>query len=175
MIRYSLKCAEGHGFESWFQSADAYDKLLGAGMVVCTQCGSSEVAKALMAPRVRPARTAARIEAGAADGTADEAAPTETGETAATLADAATPKETTTALSAPASELERAIAALKKQVEANSDYVGTDFAKQARDMYLGDAPARSIHGEAKLEDAKALIEDGVPVLPLPFAPNRKMN
>ncbi|OIQ27447.1 MAG: hypothetical protein BM562_14620 [Alphaproteobacteria bacterium MedPE-SWcel] len=171
MIRYSLKCAEGHGFESWFQSAQAYDKLLGAGMVVCTQCGSCEVEKALMAPRVRPARAAAG------------AIPPETPETAgasaaptATATDGPVPQQAAAApLSAPRSELETAIAALRKQVEANSDYVGTDFAKQARDMYLGDTPARSIHGEAKLEDAKALIDDGVPVLPLPFAPNRKMN
>ena len=54
MIRYALKCAEGHSFESWFQSASAYDKLAAAGMVTCAVCGSSSVEKAIMAPRVRP-------------------------------------------------------------------------------------------------------------------------
>ena len=42
-------------------------------------------------------------------------------------------------------------------------------------MHLGDSPERAIHGEAKPEEAKALIEEGVPVVPLPFLPNRKTN
>ena len=162
MIRYALKCAEGHGFESWFQSAEAYEKLRGAGLVACTECGSTSVEKALMAPRVRPGRAATTV-----------ATPEEPGETQPAVAGTAPPAPTS--LAAPANELEAAITELKKQVEANSDYVGTDFAKQARDMYLGETPKRSIHGEAKPEEAKALIEDGVPVLPLPYAPTRKTN
>lgn len=167
MIRYALKCAEGHGFESWFQSAAAYDKLVEANMVACTQCGSTQVEKALMAPRVSPGRKAAMPA---------EAEPSPSDRPAVTPAVPVpqTPQQAAP-LSAPASDLEKAITELKKQVEANSDYVGKDFVKQARDMHLGDAPVRSIHGEAKIEDAKALIDDGVPVLPLPFTPNRKMN
>ncbi len=42
-------------------------------------------------------------------------------------------------------------------------------------MHLGDAPERSIYGEAKLEDAKALIDDGISVMPLPFMTKRKTN
>lgn len=162
MIRYALKCAEGHGFESWFQSAEAYEKLLGTGMVACTHCGSTKVEKALMAPRVRPGRKAASAPASETSPDTVPAAPKQV---------APTP----TSLSTPSNELEAAISALKKQVEANSDYVGKDFVKQAREMHLGDAPTRSIHGEAKPEEAKALIEEGVPVLPLPFAPTRKTN
>jgi hypothetical protein len=64
---------------------------------------------------------------------------------------------------------------MRKQVEDNSDYVGGSFAKEARDMHLGDAPARSIYGTAGLEDVKALIEDGVPVMPLPFIPKESAN
>ena len=64
---------------------------------------------------------------------------------------------------------------LRENVEANSEDVGSNFAKEARAMHDGTAPERSIYGEAKIEDAKALIEDGVPVVPLPFGPNRKTN
>ena len=64
---------------------------------------------------------------------------------------------------------------LKKDVEANSDYVGMAFAKEARDMHDGLIPDRPIFGEAKPEDAKKLIEDGVPVVPLPFVPTKKAN
>ncbi|MEC7964927.1 MAG: DUF1178 family protein, partial [Pseudomonadota bacterium] len=75
----------------------------------------------------------------------------------------------------PANEQERALDELKKQVEANSEYVGDSFVDEARAMHVGDAPERAIHGEAKLDEAKQLIDDGVPVVPLPFRPGRKAN
>ena len=64
---------------------------------------------------------------------------------------------------------------LRAHVEANSDYVGTRFVEEARRMHAGDTPERSIHGEARPEEARALLDDGVPVLPLPFAPKRTTN
>ena len=78
-------------------------------------------------------------------------------------------------LEAPASGAERALAALRRHVEANSDYVGGDFVTQARAMHDGDIPQRSIHGEARLDEAKKLLEDGVPVAPLPFRSRRKLS
>jgi hypothetical protein len=42
-------------------------------------------------------------------------------------------------------------------------------------MHLGDVPERAIWGEANGPEAKSLIEDGVPVMPLPFIPTRKAN
>ena len=42
-------------------------------------------------------------------------------------------------------------------------------------MHAGEAPERPIHGEAKLEDARKMMEDGLPVAPLPFLPARKVN
>lgn len=155
MIQYTLKCSRDHRFDSWFQSADAYEKLQAAGMVTCSACGDDKIEKALMAPRVRPARTSSA---------ATQDTP---GETAG--APASGP------LATPASDAERALARLRHQVESHSDYVGKDFAREARAMHDGDAPRRSIYGEAGLKDAKALLEDGVPVLPLPFLPGRKSN
>lgn len=143
MIRYTLNCAAGHGFESWFQSAEAFDRLHAAGHVACAVCGSENVTKTLMAPSVRPARKAAT-----------PGAPT---------------------LSKPANKMEEAFAAMRRQIEANSDYVGLNFAAEARAMHEGDAPERSIYGEAQIEEAKSLIEDGIPVAPLPFLPVRKAN
>ena len=72
-------------------------------------------------------------------------------------------------------EYEKAVKALKEHVEKNSDYVGKDFARQARDMHVGDAPERPIWGEAKPDEAKKLIDDGINVAPLPFVPSRKTN
>ena len=142
MIRYDLKCTSDHSFESWFQSADAFDKLKAAGMVVCSTCGSTEVSKSLMAPSVTPARKKA-----------------------------AKPVK----LQAEADSKEAVIAKVKAEIEANSDYVGMNFATEARAIHTGDAPERAIFGEAKPEDAKSLIEDGIPVAPLPFMPTRKTN
>ena len=78
-------------------------------------------------------------------------------------------------LSAPMSDAETALSKLRTDVEANSDYVGLSFADEARKMHDGDAPERAIYGEAKLDEAKKLIEDGIPVAPLPFMPKRKTN
>ncbi len=154
MIQYTLKCAQDHSFDSWFQSADAYDKLMAAGMVTCAVCGDADVKKAMMAPRVRPANKAA-------------SAPVE---------DNISPPPTPAGpLSTPSSDVEKALADMKKHVESNSDYVGVNFAKEARAMHDGDTPERSIYGEAKPEEAKALIEEGIPVTPLPFRPGRKSN
>lgn len=74
-----------------------------------------------------------------------------------------------TAKPAPAQMLE----ALRAHVEAHADYVGTGFAAQARAMHDGSAPERPIYGEARVDEAKSLIEDGIPIAPLPFIPRRK--
>jgi len=73
------------------------------------------------------------------------------------------------------SAAEQAMDEMRAKVEQNSEYVGTNFATEARSMHLGDAPERAIYGEAKPEEAKSLIEDGIPVTPLPFMPTRKSN
>lgn len=78
-------------------------------------------------------------------------------------------------LSAPASDAEKALAELRRKVEENSEYVGLDFVTEARRIHDGEAPERAIYGEARIDEAKKLIEDGVPVAPLPFLPNRRTN
>ena len=70
---------------------------------------------------------------------------------------------------------ENPIEKLRDEVESKSDYVGDRFVKEARDMHDGITPERPIYGEAKLEDAKKLINDGIPVVPLPFIPRKKTN
>ena len=143
MIRYSLKCNNDHGFESWFASVAACDSLMATGRISCIHCGSTEVTKTLMAPAVN-------------HGSEPPAAP-------------ARP------LSTPANPVEAALAALRREVEANSEYVGLDFVTEARAIHDGSAPERAIFGEARLDEAKKLLEDGVPVAPLPFLSPRRAN
>lgn len=152
MIRFALKCTCDHRFESWFQSNDAFDTLVTRALVTCPACGSSDISKELMAPKVRPSRNAVVPM----DGPALAAVPEQP-------------------MSTPDPEVASALQKLKAHVEKNSDYVGDSFVSEARAMHDGDKPQRAIHGEAKPEDARKLIEDGVPALPLPFIPRQKTN
>lgn len=145
MIRYDLKCADGHLFEAWFASSAAFDDQAERGLVSCALCGSTKVEKALMAPRV-PAKRGDSAEQ-PADPRAMMASPID-------------PK------------VAEKLAELRRHVESNSDYVGGNFASEARKIHLGESEARSIYGEATREEAKSLAEDGVPVAPLPFMPRR---
>ncbi len=67
-------------------------------------------------------------------------------------------------------EFERRIKAYSRHIEENSDYVGVNFAAEARAMHVGEAPERPIYGEARIDEAKALAAEGIPVAPLPFLP-----
>jgi hypothetical protein len=145
MIKYTLKCSENHRFDSWFQSAAAFEKLLDAGMVTCSVCGALGVEKAIMAPQVRTTRPA------------DPA-----------------PEKKSGPLSEPASPAEQALGEMRKMVEETSEDVGDNFVSEARAIHEGDAPERPIYGQAKIEDAKELADEGIPVVPLPWG-NKRTN
>lgn len=78
-------------------------------------------------------------------------------------------------LSKPASTAEQALAKLRTAIEKHSEYVGMDFSTEARAIHDGDAPKRSIYGEAKPEEARALIEDGISVAPIPWMSSDRTN
>ncbi|MXU66866.1 DUF1178 family protein [Oceanomicrobium pacificus] len=146
MIRYALKCSDGHAFDSWFGSSADFDRLQAAGHVACAVCGSPDVTKAIMAPGV------------AAKGNKSVDAPKD--ESPAPM------------LSAPRNPVEKAIAELRAKVEASAENVGRNFAAEARAIHHGEATDRPIIGEAKPSEARELVEEGVPVLPLPWSTRR---
>lgn len=84
------------------------------------------------------------------------------------MAPAVAAKSNPTPLSIPQSAAEAALKSLREKVEAESDYVGKEFASEARRIHLGETKDRGIWGEASREDAKALHDEGVPIAPLPF-------
>jgi hypothetical protein len=145
MIRFALRCAEGHRFESWFASGAEFDRLQAGGLLSCAVCGVTRLDKDLMAPSVSSG------------------------------ASAGPERDAPVSLSAPASPAEQALAELRRRVEASSEDVGRNFAVEARRIHEGEAPARPIIGEARPAEAKALIEDGVPIAPLPWGAARKAN
>ncbi len=143
MIIFDLRCApRGHVFEAWFASSADYDDQQARGLVACPLCGSAEIAKAPMAPAVSAKGNSAPAP--------DSARGLFTG----------APEEVKAMLAAAA--------ALQKTLLAGSESVGDRFAAEARAIHLGEADARPIHGEATREEAEGLLDEGVPIAPLPF-------
>ncbi len=155
MIRYTLRCDKGHEFESWFQSSSAYDSQAKRGLVACPVCDSVRVEKSLMTPALARTRKKGAPKA-----------PVE-GTTPASAPEAATP----VALAAPEErELRQKLKELRDHFIKNADYVGPKFPEEARKMHNGETDRRSIYGEASLDEAKELIDEGIEFHPLPILP-----
>ncbi len=174
MILYDLRCRKNHVFEAWFRDSAAYDDQAEAGEVACPTCGSKKVEKAPMAPRLAKgglakgdAETgeARRAEAQTAEAQTAEAQTAETGGAEAQTAEAQTAKAET----AKAAE---AMRALRRKVEDNFDYVGPQFAEEARKIHYGESDAHNIYGETSDEEAKELRDEGVAFTRIPWAPRQ---
>ena len=152
MIRFSLQCDKDHAFEGWFASNDAFDDQAASGIVECPLCGSTRVEKALMAPNVVTARKAARLES--------TQEPSDAKETTVQLPVAPM------VLAPEQNEILNKLQELSRQVRANTENVGKDFAEEARKIHFGEIAPRGIYGEASADDVQSLIEDGVAIAPL---------
>lgn len=158
MIVFDLICEHGHRFEGWFGSSQDYEGQLERGLLVCPECGTHAVTKAPMAPAVPAKSNAQREKVPSTPSTAE--APVANHEMPAEVAKA----------------MEKLAKAQAKALE-KSTYVGSDFVSQSREMHYGERDEAPIHGQASLKEAKALVDEGVPVAPLPFpiAPPDKLN
>jgi hypothetical protein len=159
MIHYNLRCERGHGFESWFQSSAVYENQERRKLLSCPVCGSAKVERAIMAPQIVSKKHGARTEREPAPEPA-QAATTEV------TAPASTPL-----LMAQERELRAKLKELRDHIVKNADNVGERFPNEARKMHYGDIEHRPIYGEASPDEARALIEEGVEVSPLPVLPD----
>lgn len=146
MIRYDLRCDEGHGFDAWFRSSGDFDAQSDRALLACPSCGSAKVGKALM----RPAIGAGSAERG--DG-------------------AATPSGEVALASDHDRRIRDMLGALKKQVSETSEDVGERFPEVARKMHAEEIEHRSIRGRATADEARALADEGVPIQQLPRFPD----
>jgi hypothetical protein len=153
MIRYALQCERGHAFESWFQNSSAYESQVKRKLVSCPACGSAKVEKAIMAPRI--------VGKKAANPENPPAAP----------ADVAAAPGSTPLLMAQERELRAKLKELRDHIVKSADNVGERFPNEARKMHYGDIEHRPIYGEASPDEARALIDEGVEVTPLPVLPD----
>jgi len=163
MIRYELRCDQAHEFDGWFKDSAAFDKLAAVGLVECPHCGPTKVAKRLMAPAIpkkgRPARNAK-----------PEAPPVPAAEAAPSSPPSPRPAPPAAALAAMPAELRAMLRHLRTEIEKNCDYVGADFAEEARKIHHGEAEARGIFGEASEDEAEALREEGIEIGRIPWVP-----
>lgn len=74
---------------------------------------------------------------------------------------------------ARAAEMRQRIRALRAEIAEKTEDVGTRFPEEARRIHHGEAPDRAIRGEASQREVRELIDDGVPVLPVPILPDER--
>lgn len=166
MISFDLKCDGAHVFEVWFRSSADYADQSQRRLIVCPVCGSDAVTKAAMAPNV------------GAKGNAMIASWTST-QTVLPPADAPAMIAGAAPAIPPAMQAMLALVA-SAQAEAlpRSKWVGRKFAEEARAIHdAGETGETIIHGQATPDEAQALADDGIAVLPLlvPFVPPEARN
>jgi hypothetical protein len=147
MIRFTLVCDNGHDFESWFASNDSYEFQIDADLVACPHCNSVKIGKAVMAPAVaRKGRGRKAVE--------------DVRHNVALVTDAG-------------GDLRRLARELHEKIVAATVDVGDEFPVEARRIHDGEAPERAIRGQASLEEARALMEEGIAILPMPTLPGKR--
>jgi hypothetical protein len=150
MIHYQLRCPDGHEFEGWFQNVAGFEAQAAGGLVSCPVCGSIEITRALMAPAIpRKGRVSAEPEI-----LPPEPAIPAHPHTGGVLPDA----------------VRAAFSKLRDEVEKSCDYVGDEFAEEARRIHNGEAEPRGIYGESTPAEAEALAEDGIDFARIPWLP-----
>ena len=152
MIHYQLQCARGHGFDGWFRDSAAFDAQAARALVECPACGDTSVSRALMAPAVPKKGRALALPAPAP-------APQPTGGAPVAVAGEQLPDHVRAMLQR-----------VRAEVEKNCDYVGEQFADEARRIHRGESDPRSIYGETTPEQAEALADEGIEVNRIPWVP-----
>ena len=149
MIHYQLRCGSGHAFDGWFRDSAAFDQQSKHGMAECPVCGDTDVKRALMAPALGKAgRSApAQVEAPAP----------------------ADPPVMPVAGGLP-DGVRAMLQKMRAEVEKRCDYVGPEFAAEARRIHAGEHDRRGIYGEASAEEAERLADDGIEVAQIPWVP-----
>jgi hypothetical protein len=152
---FNLRCPLGHIFEGWFASEAAFEQQQSQGWLSCPMCNSHEIVKGLSAPHLARKSNSALPAAPAA-------APVQPGSAPA----ASSPSQPPHSPLSDAQRLQQAWLELSRQVMANTDDVGSGFADLARQMHEGEVDVRPIRGTATPEEQRALVDDGIDVLPL---------
>jgi hypothetical protein len=162
MIHYQLRCSQDHGFDGWFKNSATFEQQAKLGLIECPECGGTEVERALMAPALaRGLSLPAPVEA---------PQPPPAAAPPAAEVPAGVPAEVKMASGRIPARVVAVLQRIRAEVEKNCDYVGPDFADEARKMHHGETEPRSIYGEATEEEAEGLAEEGIDVGRIPWVP-----
>jgi len=137
----NLHCDDGHAFEGWFASESDYDSQSERGLLDCPVCSSKAVSKGLPAPR---------LNFGAME-----------------LTQQKPPMEP--AVLPSSHQVQAMLLKMAREIAAQTEDVGERFEEEARRIHYNETPERGIRGVASRADARELLEEGIGVLPLPFA------
>ncbi|MDR0275322.1 MAG: DUF1178 family protein [Burkholderiaceae bacterium] len=152
----NLQCGYGHEFEGWFASEGDFRSQLARRLLSCPMCGDTGIVKLPSAPRLNLGGREA-----AADG--NPAAPTP----------AAAPQEGAARQPSERAQLQGAWLRAVRRIMAETEDVGSRFAEEARRIHYGQADERAIRGQATREQTEQLLDEGIPVLPLPIPASLK--
>lgn len=169
-----LKCAQQHVFEGWFASEDDFQSQLARGLVECPLCADVNISKQLSAPRLNlgatpPLKTSSAPSAPSASAAGGQGVPSSTQLVPAQAASPEASPQDRQALQ----DMQGDWLKMVRQVMANTEDVGSHFAEVARQMHYGETDERSIRGRTSREEAVALLEEGISVLPLPMPASLK--
>jgi hypothetical protein len=161
MIHYQLRCSEAHEFDGWFKDSATFDRQAALGLVECPACGGVKVKRALMAPSVST-RMAVPTEV-----SPPEQSPKVP---AASVNTAPIPARPPRAAGRLPAQMIAVLQRMRTEVEKHCDYVGPDFADEARRMHKGESDKRGIYGETTPDEAEALADEGIEIASIPWLP-----
>ena len=163
MILYQLKCHRGHAFEAWFLNGATYDSQQASGDVSCPHCGTTGISKAPMAPNI--SRGLADPSQGQSQGQ-DQDQDQDNGQSQGMDAGSEHRAQEV------AEKILEAVDGLRQEIEENCDYVGDDFAEEAKRIHYGETNERGIYGETTDEEAEDLDDEGIEFFRVPTTRRR---
>jgi hypothetical protein len=169
MIHYNVRCSHAHEFDGWFKDSAAFDRLSRRGMVECPTCGDTRVERALMAPAVAT-REALPVPLPAPTPAAPQVQGQSPGQPQGQPPQAQPSGPMATTGGAIPDQMRAMLQRMRAEVEKHCDYVGPEFAEEARKIHRGESQARGIYGETSPEQAEALSEDGIEFSRIPWVP-----
>ena len=149
MIHYDLRCSDDHAFDGWFKDSAAFERLAKRGLVECPHCGDTKVERALMRPAV-PKKGNAVVPVPQPKPPA--------------------PSQDAVAAGPMPAQMRAMLQKMRAEVEKHCDYVGPEFAEEARKMHRGESDKRGIYGETSPEQAEALADEGIEFSRIPWVP-----
>ena len=150
MIKYSLKCIEDNcnnnePFDGWFQNSTSFEKQIDAGYISCPYCGSLNIKKNLMSPSVKSSKGK------------------KTNIISKNVKYNEFNKKTNKQI-----DMMVILRNLKKEIKKNAEFVGNDFAKEAKAIHDGKSKERAIYGQAKAKELEELKSKNIEVINIPW-------